>query len=114
VRLVRNTFAHQLELDSLSDIDMKVRAKLRALYMERKIRTDAGPDDLHNVFQWIAYMATTGLYSYHVCVRSLSAAIRDPRFERSLREASDKVIAEIAKTVRKHAAQDPANTPKAT
>jgi hypothetical protein len=84
VRQVRNAFAHNLEVSLLSDVDPKITRKLRGLYVERKIRTDAGPDDVSNLFAIVSYIATSVLYAYRENLRCFSAAVRAPAFVESL------------------------------
>ena len=80
VRQVRNEFAHNLKVSSLSDVDPKIIRKLHGLYVERKIRTDAGPDDPLNLFSVVSYIATTVHYAYRESLRYFSAAVREPQF----------------------------------
>ncbi len=80
VRQIRNAFAHNLEVSSLSDVDPKLLRKLRGLYDERKIRTDIGPDDLSNLFSVVSYLATSVLYAYRESFRHFAVAVRQPEF----------------------------------
>ncbi|CAH1070285.1 conserved hypothetical protein [Candidatus Nitrotoga sp. 1052] len=84
VRQVRNEFAHNLEVSSLSDVDPKIFRKLRGLYDERKIRTDIGPDDLSNLFSTVSYLATSVLYAYRESLHRFAAAVRQPEFANGL------------------------------
>jgi hypothetical protein len=84
VRQVRNEFAHNLKVSSLSDVDPKIIRKLHGLYVERKIRTDAGPDDISNLFSIVSYLATSVLYAYRESLRYFSVAVREPQFIESL------------------------------
>jgi len=92
VRDVRNAFAHNLDVTTLDDIDSKIMRKLRGLYLQRKIRTDAGPDDLTNLFLVISYLATDVLNSYRANVGLLASAIRQPAFATMLEAINDERV----------------------
>lgn len=92
IRRVRNEFAHDLHLDSLTQIDEKLVARLRTLYEQRKIRTDAGPDDVTNLFTSIVFLATNWLNFYRLNLESYARATRSPEFLLSLEDAHQRRI----------------------
>ena len=87
VRLVRNQFAHDLNVSALRQVDPKILNKLRSLCEERKIRRNTGPEDVRVLFDDISYMATTVLYAYRENLKLFATAVRSPAFSDALESA---------------------------
>ena len=83
VREVRNKFAHNLELDSLEDVEKKILDRLRSFADLRKVRY-VDLSDCRSTYDFAVSCATSGLAGYLVNVRDFNAAIRQIEFEESL------------------------------
>lgn len=90
IRRVRNEFAHNLHVDSLTQVKGPILDKLRTLYSQRKIRTDKGPGDISVLFDSIAFMATSWLNFYRVNIQLYAQAVREPQFLQALEDAHRK------------------------
>ncbi|MCX5880638.1 MAG: hypothetical protein NTU74_02160 [Deltaproteobacteria bacterium] len=90
IRQTRNAFAHDINIDSLEDLDdKKIISKMKDMYIERKIKTDGGVDDLRGVFFAISYIASTVLDSYCKNVEMLNAVIRTADTLKDLEKLSE-------------------------
>jgi len=80
VQAVRNAFAHKLEVETYGNLDKKLIGKMKGLYAGRGIKTDAGPDDVKNLFWTMTYMATICLYSYRSTIEEYVRITRSTVF----------------------------------
>lgn len=86
IRKARNSFAHDLNVETIEDIDERIINKMRALYISRKIGRGEGKDDLRKVLFAIEYMATHSLNSFCVQLEEFSNKIRSSEFYDSISE----------------------------
>ena len=107
VRDVRNSFAHKLTVEKLSDLDEKVKRKMKAYYSQRRISPPDKRDDMPHVFDQIAWVATAGLSAYLPLVRDLNDTIRHADFEGKLIARATKRQRNQIKLIKQHVQRPP-------
>jgi hypothetical protein len=102
VREVRNQFAHSLTVEKLSDLDHKVVIKMQQYCTQLGIKSKAKRNDRTYLFDTIAEIATTGLWTYLPLLRDLNSAVRDPALEQQLRQQAERRLSEQASMILAH------------
>jgi len=82
VRKVRNIFAHNLEIDSLKQIENKVQNQVHQLYIESV--SDKKDAELINKFEVVFRLGSSYLRTYEKNVKLLREKIDNPNFEKEL------------------------------
>jgi len=111
IREVRNQFAHKLTVEKLSDIDDGPRGnvvvKMQRYCVQLGIESEAKLHDRTFIFETIAEIATTGLWTYLPLVRDLNSVVRDHALEKQLRLQAEKRLREQAKAILAHVQAPP-------
>ncbi|KAA0072143.1 hypothetical protein [Rhodanobacter sp. T12-5] len=106
IRDVRNQFAHKLTVEKLSDIDNSSRGnvvvKMQQYCVRLGIKSKARLHDRTFIFETIAEIATTGLWTYLPLVRDLNSAVRDQSLEKQLRLQAERRLSEQAEAILAH------------
>lgn len=106
VREVRNQFAHKLAVEKLNDLgDTRkddVVVKMRQYYARLGIEPKAKRNDRIYIFDVIAQIATTGLWTYLPLLRDLNSAVRDPTLGQQLHQQAEKRLSEQANMILSH------------
>jgi len=90
VRKVRNEFAHNLEIDSIENIDKKIKTRIHQLYIENSNQKE--DISLIKEFESIYRLGSGNLRTYEQNVKLLREKIDDPNFEKELQNINQKRI----------------------
>ena len=97
IRLVRNEFAHNFELDELNGASIKPMNKLRSAYngiYAPYLQTSDGKPE-REIFEGVLHGAVVAIMSYRPNLIAMRRAIELPEFEASLRARAEAEFHEI-------------------